>query len=286
MVQRGSTWCLLLGVEPLVFGWKCCRHGTKTAVALSAQALELQAGADRAHMQQQHHQGPQQPATASDNTGAGQGASVDALARQLEQSQQELRAALAAAAEAQQEARQLRRQLSTRCVAVWTAYMLLGAAQHAWHATFASCRPTVDCCKCVCACRQPVTNGSASSPFAKAAAEGSASRASSSGAAAAASREAKLAAENKDLVEKLAATHQKLKQLRARSQQRESVQQAQVRKERSSSCGRDWQVSKDQPLLLCVHCAHAGVPAARAGRESLTLRQPGWVSDQLCRRCV
>lgn len=48
-------------------------------------------------------------------------------------------------------------------------------------------------------------------------------------AAAAANREAKLAAENRDLVEKLAATHQKLKQIRAKSQQREAVQQAQVR---------------------------------------------------------
>ena len=48
-------------------------------------------------------------------------------------------------------------------------------------------------------------------------------------AAATARQEAKLAAENRDLVGKLAATHQKLKQLRARSQQREAVQQAQVR---------------------------------------------------------
>lgn len=138
---------------------------------------------------------------------------------------------------------------------------------------------------CVCACRQPVTNGSASSPFAKAAAEGSASRASSSGAAAAASREAKLAAENKDLVEKLAATHQKLKKLRARSQQREAVQQAQVREERSSSSwGRDPLGMLISPrAVMCALCAHAGVPAARAGGEHLTLCQPGWIGDQLRR---
>jgi len=38
-----------------------------------------------------------------------------------------------------------------------------------------------------------------------------------------------LAAENKELVDKLALTQQKLKQLRAKGQQREAVQQAQVR---------------------------------------------------------
>jgi hypothetical protein len=44
----------------------------------------------------------------------------------------------------------------------------------------------------------------------------------------AASREARLAAENKDLVDKLAGTHQKLQQLRAKGQQRDAIQQAQV----------------------------------------------------------
>lgn len=82
-------------------------------------------------------------------------------------------------------------------------------------------------------CRQPdpqqaVSTASCASPFAKAAALDSSRVVATVGAAAAANREAKLAAENKDLVEKLAATHQKLKQIRAKSQQREAVQQAQV----------------------------------------------------------
>jgi hypothetical protein len=95
---------------------------------------------------------------------------------------------------------------------------------------------TAACCVAFLSCRQPeqqqaVSTASCASPFAKAAAGGvDSSRAVSTvGAAAAANREAKLAAENKDLVEKLAATHQKLKQLRAKSHQREAVQQAQVR---------------------------------------------------------
>lgn len=90
------------------------------------------------------------------------------------------------------------------------------------------------------------------------------------GAAAAASREAKLAAENKDLVEKLAATHQKLKQLRARSQQRESVQQAQVRNERSNSCGRDYQVSKLISLCWCMCIVTMQVCQLRGQVESLS----------------
>lgn len=87
--------------------------------------LELQADAvdkvrAQLHMQQQQQQAAaelQQVAGDAVSPGQQQGSqhlSVDALAQQLEKSQQELRAALAAAADAQQEARQLRRQLSTR----------------------------------------------------------------------------------------------------------------------------------------------------------------------------
>jgi hypothetical protein len=100
-----------------------------------------------------------------------------------------------------------------------------------------ACRSlNVVCCVNVVSCRQPeqqqaVSSASCASPFAKAAAGGfDSSRALLPvGAAAGAKREAKLAAENTDLVEKLAATHQKLRQLRAKGQQREAVQQAQVR---------------------------------------------------------
>jgi uncharacterized iron-regulated protein len=88
---------------------------------------------------------------------------------------------------------------------------------------------------CPCpVCRQPeqqqtVSTASCASPFEAAAGGFERSKATSTaGACAAANREAKLAAENKDLVDKLTATHQKLKQLRAKSQQREAVQQAQV----------------------------------------------------------
>lgn len=49
------------------------------------------------------------------------------------------------------------------------------------------------------------------------------------GAAAAAGREAMLAAENRDLVMRLTATHRKLKLLRSRGQQREALQDAKVR---------------------------------------------------------
>jgi hypothetical protein len=48
------------------------------------------------------------------------------------------------------------------------------------------------------------------------------------GIAAAAGREAILAAENRDLVVRLTATHRKLKLLRSRSQQREALQDAKV----------------------------------------------------------
>lgn len=91
--------------------------------ALERQQLELQAqGADNARLplrmqQEQQLGGASQPAFSSASSSKGVGAQqydADALAQQLERSQQELRAALAAAAEAQQEARKLRRQLSTR----------------------------------------------------------------------------------------------------------------------------------------------------------------------------
>jgi hypothetical protein len=179
---------------------KLC-HKPVCPQVLHRHQLEHQADAiDQARLQLCTQQQQQQPpaalhdssSTACQQQGVQQ-LHVDVLVQQLEQSQQDLRAALAAAAEAQQEARQLRRQLS-----------------------MTQERQTA-----------PAANHSSSSPFAKAAASGFASKAMSEQAQAA-RIEAGLATENKQLVEQLAATHHKLKQLRAKGQQREAVQQAQV----------------------------------------------------------
>lgn len=181
-----------------------------TPQVVERQELQLQAqGVDRVREQLQLIAQPQvgsEPTSGASGSASAaqqqqQHQDAGAFAKQLEQSQQELRAALAAASEAQQEARTLRRHLSTQ--------QKPDDQQLAYNSS------------------------SSASPFAEAAGGQPANSRSHSGsnvaAAEAAGREAKLAAENRDLVERLAATHQKLKQLRAKSQQREAVQQAQVR---------------------------------------------------------
>jgi len=88
--------------------------------------------------------------------------------------------------------------------------------------------------------------------------------------AAAASREAMLAAENRDLVARLAATHQKLKLLRSRSEQREAVQKAQVgvyAHVKAYSAKRACADTGVHGLFACTH-VHRIMPFCAAGMRA------------------
>jgi hypothetical protein len=82
--------------------------------------------------------------------------------------------------------------------------------------------------------------------------------------AAAAGREAMLAAENRDLVVRLTATHRKLKLLRSRSQQREALQDAKV-------------MIMSALRFSCLTCDLPVVAAGSVGAAWLACRSPtGW----------